>query len=155
MKHLYMKQVKRNLKLPRKAKLEVLRDLDEAFASAHEHGETDQQVIVRLGTPEEFSESVQEQFRSACAGKCKWKKQAGIAAAFFISVIAFATACLIHLSRPAENMIGQADAATAIQISGNGKDLFALMLLLGCMTFFAAMGLILHEIHQKRKRKTI
>ena len=32
-------------------KKEVVRDLNEVFASAMEHGETEQQIIQRLGTP--------------------------------------------------------------------------------------------------------
>ncbi|HIY61086.1 MAG TPA: hypothetical protein H9831_10490 [Candidatus Eisenbergiella pullistercoris] len=34
-----------------------MRDLKEAFDSALEHGETQQQVIRRLGTPKEFADS--------------------------------------------------------------------------------------------------
>ena len=41
---------------------ELRRDLEEAFASAAEHGETEQQVIRRLGTPEEFAASAAESF---------------------------------------------------------------------------------------------
>ena len=59
MKQQYIRRVKKALNLPRKQKAEVLRDLDEAFASALEHGETEQQVIVRLGTPDEFADSIQ------------------------------------------------------------------------------------------------
>ena len=39
-----------------------MRDLNEIFASATEHGETEQQVIERLGTPQEFANSTAEQF---------------------------------------------------------------------------------------------
>lgn len=38
-----------------------MRDLNEVFASALEHGETEQQVIERLGTPKEFAENTAEQ----------------------------------------------------------------------------------------------
>lgn len=62
MKEQYKKQVEKKLALPRKAKKEVMRDLDEVFASALEHGETEQQVIRRLGTPKEFADSTAEQF---------------------------------------------------------------------------------------------
>ena len=53
MKEQYIKQVEKELSLTRKAKKEVVRDLNEVFASALEHGETEQQVIERLGTPKE------------------------------------------------------------------------------------------------------
>ena len=55
MKEQYIKQVEKELSLTRKAKKEVVRDLNEVFASALEHGETEQQVIERLGTPKEFA----------------------------------------------------------------------------------------------------
>lgn len=59
--HPYIKQVKKSLNVSHKAKAEILCNLEEAFASAAEHGETEQQVMDRLGTPEEFAESIQEQ----------------------------------------------------------------------------------------------
>lgn len=62
MKEQYIKRVKKELHLPGKAKNEVMRDLNEIFASAAEHGETEQQVIERLGTPKEFADSTAEQF---------------------------------------------------------------------------------------------
>ena len=51
MKEQYIKQVEKELSLPRKMKKEVVRDLNEVFASAMEHGETEQQIIQR----DEFS----------------------------------------------------------------------------------------------------
>ncbi len=62
MKEQYIKRVKKELHLPREAKNEVMRDLNEIFASAAEHGETEQQVIERLGTPKEFADGTAEQF---------------------------------------------------------------------------------------------
>ena len=44
MKEQYIKQVEKELSLPRKMKKEVVRDLNEVFASAMEHGETEQQI---------------------------------------------------------------------------------------------------------------
>lgn len=62
MKEQYIKQGEKELSLPRKMKKEVVRDLNEVFASAMEHGETEQQIIQRLGTPKEFADSTAEQF---------------------------------------------------------------------------------------------
>ena len=59
MKEQYIRQVEKELNLSRKAKTEVVRDLNEIFNSAVEHGETEQQVIERLGTPQEFANSQQ------------------------------------------------------------------------------------------------
>ena len=61
MKERYIKQVKKQLMIPASKRKAVLRDLEEAFASAAEHGETEQQVISRLGTPEQFAAGIEEQ----------------------------------------------------------------------------------------------
>lgn len=60
MKEQYIKQVSKLLTVPRKQRKDILRDLEEAFASAKEHGETEEQVIERLGTPEEFAAEMSE-----------------------------------------------------------------------------------------------
>ena len=49
MKKQYIRQVRKDLHIPRSAKTEVVRDLQEIFASAAEHGESEQQVAERLG----------------------------------------------------------------------------------------------------------
>lgn len=62
-----------------------MRDLNEAFASALEHGETEQQVIQRLGTPKEFADSTAEQFG---IDNTSSKKQKGIISALVALIIA-------------------------------------------------------------------
>ena len=127
MKQQYIRQVKKALNLPREQKAEVLRDLDEAFSSALEHGETERQVIERLGTPDEFAGSIHEQL--------------GIA--FFM-----------RAERPAQNIIGQADAMTNMQIVGSGVDMFWLMIALGCIALAAAIGLMANHIKAAGKETT-
>lgn len=48
MKEQYIKQVEKELHLSRKERMEVLRDLNEIFASAVEHGDTEHQKILRI-----------------------------------------------------------------------------------------------------------
>lgn len=153
MKHQYKKRVEKCLNVSRKAKMEVLRDLGEAFASALEHGETEQQVIDRLGAPEDFAKSVQEQFAVSCTGAREWKSRSGIVAAILISVIAFAAAFLIRMSRLPKGVIGQADAATTIRIAGGGVDLFLLTILLGSIALAAAICLVIHDMQKEREEK--
>ena len=64
MREQYIRQVKRLLKVPRRKKRDILRDLEESFAAAAEHGETEQQVLDRLGTPEEFAALLRERYRA-------------------------------------------------------------------------------------------
>ena len=113
----YIKQVKRALRVSRAQKREIIRDLTEAFASAREHGETEAQVLERLGAPEAFARSMEEQL-GVDRNRQRRKLLAG---AVFMTVCA--AACLgIHAavrsgSAPA-NAIGGADAMTSIQIGG-------------------------------------
>ena len=92
MKEQYIKQVEKELSLPRKMKKEVVRDLNEVFASAMEHGETEQQIIQRLGTPKEFADSTAEQFG---IDNTKSKKRNGIISTLAALVIA-AAAFSVH-----------------------------------------------------------
>ena len=62
MKEQYIKQVEKALHVPCKAKREIVRDLNEIFASAAEHGETEQQVVQRLVAPREFADCAAEPF---------------------------------------------------------------------------------------------
>ena len=74
MREKYIEQVKRYLVVSRKQKVEVIRDLQEAFASAMEHDETKQQVIERLGSPSDFADSVNAQFGMSRVEKQRRKK---------------------------------------------------------------------------------
>lgn len=146
MKQQYIRRVKKALNLPRKQKAEVLRDLDEAFASALEHGETERQVIERLGTPDEFADSIHEQLGIACPDRRGRKRRICIALTALVSAIAFAIAFFMRAERPAQNIIGQADAMTNMQIAGSGVDMFWLMIALGCIALAAAIGLMANHI---------
>ena len=118
MKEEYIKQVEKELFLPRKAKKEVMRDLNEAFASALEHGETEQQVIQRLGTPKEFADSTAEQFGIDNTSSKKHKGIISALVALIIAAIAFSIYAVTQLGKVPEGTIGQANATTNIQIQG-------------------------------------
>lgn len=154
MKQQYIRHVKKALNLPREQKAEVLRDLDEAFASALEHGETERQVIERLGTPDEFADSIHEQLGIACPDRRGRKRRICIALTALVSAIAFAIAFFMRAERPAQNIIGQADAMTNMQIVGSGVDMFWLMIALGCIALAAAIVLMANHIKAAGKETT-
>lgn len=154
MKQQYIRRVKKALNMPREQKGEVLRDLDEAFASALEHGETERQVIERLGTPDEFADSIHEQLGIACPDRRGRKRRICIALTALVSAIAFAIAFFMRAERPAQNIIGQADAMTNMQIVGSGVDMFWLMIALGCIALAAAIGLMANHIKAAGKETT-
>lgn len=148
MKEQYIKQVEKELSLPHKAKKEVVRDLNEVFASALEHGETEQQVIQRLGTPKEFADSTAEQFGIDNASS---KKRKGIISAL-VAVVAFSIYAVTRLGKAPEGAIGQADATTNIQIeSALGFDVLQIILAVGFAAAVIAVLLIIRTIHKNRR----
>ena len=150
MKEQYIKQVEKELSLPRKMKKEVVRDLNEVFASAMEHGETEQQVIQRLGTPKEFADSTAEQFG---IDNTTLKKRNGIISTLVALVIAVAAVYAVAQSgKVPEGAIGQADATTNIQIEGAfAFDVSQILLTIGFVATAIAVLLIIRTIHKNRR----
>lgn len=118
MKGQYIKQVKKELHLPRKEKAEVLRDLNEIFASAMEHGETEQQVIERLGTPKEFADSTAAQFGIDNASLQKRKTMLACVFSLLIGAVSFVLYAVARVEIAPVGAIGQADAMTTMQVEG-------------------------------------
>lgn len=135
MEERYLRQVKRALCLPGKRKKEVVRDLREAFASAKENGEPAEAVIERLGSPEDFAGGIHEQLGIDAAAKRR-RKDAFAGAMLLLLAAAWLVLWLSRALRPAENVIGQADAMTSIQVSGSS----AVPLLLGLAAAVLVVG---------------
>lgn len=143
MKEEYIKQVSKNLHISMKAKNEIIRDLDEIFDSALENGETEQQVIDRLGAPKEFAESVsgQEEKKNYSAGNAKGFIT--IAIAMCVAVIAFIVFGITQTETAPQNAIGQANAMTNIQVEGFGINIPFIILIIGIISVaFAVFQLI-------------
>ncbi len=146
MKEQYLRQVARRLSLSRRKKREVLRDLEEAFASAQEHGETEEKVLERLGSPEEFCAGVEEQLgvRQGRGGTAPILLTA--CGAVLLGLFAAAQA-----GRPPEGAIGQADAATTIQVeSAFPFDPAWLLLGLAALLLLWAAALVLRRRRKER-----
>ena len=90
MKKQYIRQVRKDLHIPRSAKAEVVRDLQEIFASSAEHGESEQQVAERLGTPREFADRTAEQFGFDPAARRRRGRLLQIAISLAAAAAAFA-----------------------------------------------------------------
>lgn len=151
MKEQYIKQVEKELSLSRKTKKEVMRDLNEAFASALEHGETEQQIIQRLGTPEEFADGIAEQYGIDNTAS---KKRKGIISALIALIIAAAAFCayaVVQSGKAPENAIGQANATTNIQIEG-AFDGSQIILAVGIAAAVIVVLLIIQTIRKTRDR---
>lgn len=151
MKETYIQQVKQELSLPKKKREAIARDLREAFACALEHGETEQQVIERLGSPAEFARSVQEQLGTNPARGQKWRNCLSIILPLVAGMALLLLGIAPRLNPGPPNAIGQANAQTLIQVRGPAIDPHALFLTLACLCFLAT-GLVLARcLHRKHK----
>lgn len=135
----YLKQVMRELNVPRKRKKEILRDLQEAFSSAIEHGETEQQVIERLGTPKELSVNMKEQL-----GYNKTHSQKvtilGLVFTAFFAICCFVGFFIYNQARLPQGIIGQGDALTNIQMDSSFIiDLSFLILAIGIIALIVTI----------------
>ena len=146
MKEQYGKEVARRLLLPRAKRKEVLRDLEEAFASAAEHGESEQQVIDLLGTPEEFAAAMNEQL--GVPQEFFLRRSRRLAVLFFVLTALLLAAAVADLWRDhllevrlsSVCIIGGADGPTHILLSAApGIDPAILLFLLAAI--LAAAGL--------------
>ena len=143
MKEEYIKQVSKNLHISMKAKNEIIRDLDEIFDSALENGETEQQVIDRLGAPKEFAESVSGQEEKKVYSASNIRDIVSIIIAIFIAVISFVVYGIAKAETAPQNAIGQANAMTNIQVEGFGINIPLIILIIGIIAIvFAVFQLI-------------
>lgn len=118
MKDQYIRQVKKELRVPRNIKAEILRDLDEIFAAGEEHGQTRAQVIERLGPPKEFADCAAEQFGVDPSAPRRRGRMISGALFAALAAAAFAMYAAAKFSKAPDGAIGQADAMTNIQIAG-------------------------------------
>lgn len=153
MREQYIRQVKKELDVPRKLKKEVLRDLNEAFDSAAEHGETEEQVAKRLGDPGDFAAGVGE---NAGPGRSRNRKErrrlAAICCLFVLSAACIAVFLISRAMARPKDVIGQADAMTTIVVrSSSPVSLPAVLLFAGIAAAVAAVC-ILVSTRARRKR---
>ena len=149
MKEQYILDVERALSLPRAQKKEVVRDLGEIFASALEHGETEQEVIARLGPPEEFAESMAEQLGGGRHRRERRRRLAGVCG-FLAAAVWWGAFLYIRLHRVPEEVIGQADGMTALQVSSSLPiDPSWLLAAMGLISLAAAGVFVIRSV-QKR-----
>ena len=134
MKKQYIRQVRKDLHIPRSAKTEVVRDLQEIFASAAEHGESEQQVAV---------DRTAEQFGFDPAARRRRNRLIQIAISLAVAAAAFALYAAAAAQRVPPGAIGQADAMTNIRVEGAGFDVTLLLLAAGVLAAaFAILQLI-------------
>ena len=155
MKNSYISEVRRKLKLPRGKKREVMRDLEEIFATAEERCESKYKLVLRLGTPEEYARETEAAF-GVDGARLRRKRLAVLAFAFaFVAVVALAFAVVAGYGaqRIPEGAIGYAETMTDIEVEGAYFDAYAAALGAGVTASCAAIALgVTASITRKRKQ---
>lgn len=147
MKEQYLAEVAKRLNVPRSKRKEILRDLSEAFASAAEHGESEEQVVRRLGTPQDFVNSLAP---FSPGTRKRWTVAFGVTLG--AAVIALIPWLSSQLDPTPKNAIGQADAATSIQLeSALPIDAPTLFLIASLLLFAGAVLLAIRLWRMKRR----
>ena len=148
MKDQYIKQVKKELRISYKMKKEIIRDLNEIFTSALENGETEQQIINRLGSPNEFIENTTEQLGIDITAIYRRKQMISIIIAFIVAIIALVVYCAVQAQYVDPAIIGQANAMTNISIEGT-VNISPIILIIGIIAAAVAVVQIVRFIKSK------
>lgn len=150
-KEKYIKSVKRKLNVPYDLKASVLEELREAFDSAKEHGESENDLINRLGTPKEFVNDVIKNADLTDEQKKYIKQRKNIIKVIIAFIIADAAfmGYYIYQRMSMGNVIGYANGSTNIQVIGGSENI--VLILLYTAFFAVIVGLLIYSVHLKRK----
>jgi uncharacterized membrane protein len=149
MKDRYIRQVSAMISASKEKKQYILRDLNEIFDSAISNGETEQQVIERLGTPENFIKELE----TNSGMKMKQKKSMVLPVIFFViaAILVGVYLTAYFLQERAENIIGQAYTVTTIKLEASGENW--VLLALGAASLFVAVIIALRYFWLRRRKK--
>lgn len=127
----------------------MIRDLQELFDSAVEHGETEEEVIARLGSPKEYVYHIHEQLGKMDEIQKRRKTRIRMGILWLLAVVLFLAGGIpLYLRTPA-HMIGQADAMTQIQVSGSWIDPAWILMLLGVLALAAGIYLWIRHLRKR------
>lgn len=147
MKQKYIKSVVRKLKVSKSRKKEIIRDLNEIFNSGLENNETEQQIIERLGSAQEFAASINEDGE-------KKERPWYVLIPLILSIVFFVAYVLIRLNSPSGDIIGWADSATNIQLDAAAFDARSVTLVMGIIFLIIfAVSLFIHVRKFRRNDK--
>lgn len=146
MKEQYIKQVMKELAGVGRKKQEIKRDLLEIFDSAMEHGQTEEQVIKRLGSPQDFALEMmgkqgfkRKKMRNNIAVIC------GLAAAAVCGILIW----MIQSSRVPEGVIGYAEGTTSIEVQG-GWDITPILWGIGIAALVVAAIFVIRNTKTRK-----
>ena len=150
MKEKYIQEVKKRLCVPRKQRDEIIRVLLEAFETAAGHGQTEAELIERLGAPQSYADNIHEQLGLPSSKRQKREGILPIAGALIAAAAAIGAGFWIRMlpSFP-EGAIGQADASTSIQVVGPAVDPSLLLFLFGAAALVLAAILAVRYLRRR------
>jgi len=146
MKQAYIKKVKRALICPAKMKKVLLRDLEEIFSFAAEHGESEAEVITRLGTAKEYAKATEEQLgidrKTLLRRRVLWGAlpPALLTPVFFL-LYRIAAPFTIKSNQMSVGIIGGADGPTSIMVTTAPASPYTVYILLALCILCAAAAI--------------
>lgn len=150
MKDEYIKKVRLCLRLPKAQRREVIRDLEEIFNSATEHGETEKAVCSRLGSPEDYAAEVQAQLDvKSYRGQTIVTALAAVVGAVCLTVAIIVMALQRNFIFPA-NAAGGSISSTGIELAGNGPNTAIIFLVIGIVLLVAAVVIAVRRMLRRR-----
>ena len=156
MKDAYIKRVSKLLMCSAKQKKEILRDLEEIFSSAAEHGQSAAEVIDRLGSAEDYAKATEEQL--GVNRKTLLRRRAlltilppAILAPIFYLMFKIVCPFSFH-EQMSVGIIGGADGPTSILIATSPASPYTAPVLLG-LCVLCVIAAIIALVCYLRKRK--
>ena len=144
----YIKEVLKECCFPYKKKQDLRRDLQEIFDSAMEHGETEEEVIKRLGSPQSFCTELEERIGQKRISRKKGQSFLISLFLFLFSICCFIFLGVLQIQKLPENVIGYADSMTAITVE-NGFSPLIPLLILGTAALICAIVYFFKALSQK------
>ena len=137
------------IKVPCSRKREIRRDLSEIFSSGAEHGESCQEIIARLGPPEEFAKCISDEIGVPYGSRSTLSLILGLCSMAFgiiLTAIYMVTSTISGIPTTAFGVIGGADGPTQIYLTSNFEPL---LLVVGLI--FISLSIFLIAKYIKRR----
>lgn len=143
----YTKAVRRRLNLPKDVKERVMSDFVSSICARQEAGQSDQQILEDLGSPEKAAAELNEQMKEFAYRKSPWRYLFAAMAAYGAAkllklvigqIIYWTMQIPLRLEGASIGVIGGADGPTAIFVTsapGTGHIAAVLLMILGIWGF--------------------
>ena len=118
----YLKSISRRLNMPKKHKERVLSDLSTSIAARLEAGESENDIISDLGTPQKAAKELNEQMKEYTYRKSPWRFVC-LAAALLLLIYLITTVSFMIPVHRSIGIIGGADGPTSIIVTSTPRNM--------------------------------